>query len=190
VQYLTVKADKRRFRVHTAKNVFNANEAIQIDAELYNESYQLVNDVDAGCVVKGDNGKDYTFTFNKTINAYTLNAGVLPVGNYTVNAKADYKGNLNTATTNFTVRQVILETLNTQANHQLLNMLANQSGGKSYMPENMLQIADDLEKNNKVHTLLFDTFHTRPLIDLKGLFFVILLLLAAEWFIRKFNGSI
>jgi hypothetical protein len=190
IQYLTVKADKRRFRVHTTKNVFNANEAIQIDAELYNESYELVNDVDANCTVRGDNGKDYTFTFDKIINAYTLNAGILPVGNYTVNAKADYKGKSNTATCNFSVRQVIIETLNTQANHQMLNILASQSGGKMYYPEQMEKIADDIEKNNKVHSILYDTFHTRPLIDIRWLFAIVLLLLVAEWFIRKYNGSV
>lgn len=190
VQYLTVKGDKRRFRVHTPKNVFNANEAIQIDAELYNESYELVNDVDANCLVKGDNGKDYSFTFDKTINAYTLNAGILPVGNYAVNAKANYKGKTNAATCNFSVRPVIIETLNTQANHQLLNILANQSGGKMYKPANMLNIIDDIEKNDKVKSILFDTFNTQPLIDMKWLFFIILLLLISEWFIRKFNGNI
>lgn len=190
VQYLTVKGDKRRFRVHTPKNVFNANEAIQIDAELYNESYELVNDVDANAVVKGDNGKEYTYTFDKTMNAYTLNAGILPVGNYTVNAKATYKGKANTAVSNFSVRPVIIETLNTQANHQLLNILATQSGGRIYTPANMLNIAGDIEKNDKVKSILYDTFTTRPLIDRKGLFFIILLLLISEWFIRKFNGNI
>lgn len=190
VQYLTVKGDKRRFRVHTPKNVFNANEAIQIDAELYNESYELVNDVDANCVVKGDNSKEYTFTFDKTINAYTLNAGILPVGNYSVNAKATYKGKANAAVCNFSVRPVIIETLNTQANHQLLNILANQSGGKMYLPASMTDILNDIEKNNKVKSILFDTFNTRPLIDMKWFFFIILLLLISEWFIRKYNGNI
>lgn len=190
VQYLTVKGDKRRFRVHTPKNVFNANEAIQIDAELYNESYELVNDVDANCVVKGDNSKEYTFTFDKTINAYTLNAGILPVGNYSVNAKATYKGKANAAVCNFSVRPVIIETLNTQANHQLLNILANQSGGKMYSPASMTDILNDIEKNNKVKSILFDTFNTRPLIDMKWFFFIILLLLISEWFIRKYNGNI
>ncbi|MDB5228676.1 MAG: hypothetical protein JWN78_2869 [Bacteroidota bacterium] len=190
VQYLTVKADKRRFRVHSPKNVYNANESIRLDAELYNESYELVNDVDANCVVKGDNGKEYSFTFDKTINAYTLNAGILPVGKYTANAKANYKGKLNTASCNFAVRPVIIETLNTQANHQLLNILANQSGGKMYTPANMEEIANDIEKNNKVKTILYDTFNTRPLIDIKWLFFLILILLSGEWFIRKFNGNI
>jgi hypothetical protein len=190
VQYLTVKGDKRRFRIHTPKNIFNANEAIQIDAELYNESYELVNDVDANCVVKGDNGKEYSFTFDKTINAYTLNAGILPVGNYTVNAKATYKAKANVAVCNFSVRPVIIETLNTQANHQLLNILANQSGGKMYSPASMTEIVNDIENNNKVKSILFDTFNTQPLIDMKWLFFIILLLLISEWFIRKYNGNI
>jgi hypothetical protein len=190
VQYLTVKGDKRRFRVHTPKNVFNANEAIQIDAELYNESYELVNDVDANCIVKGDDGKDYTFTFDKTINAYTLNAGILPVGNYTVQAKATYKGKANAAICNFSVRPIIIETLNTQANHQLLHILSKQSNGKFHFPIDMNNILDDIEKNDKVKSILYDTFNTTPLIDMKWLFFIILLLLISEWFIRKYNGNI
>ncbi|MBK9329716.1 MAG: VWA domain-containing protein [Sphingobacteriales bacterium] len=190
VQYLTVKADKRRFRVHTPKNIYNANESIQLDAELYNETYELVNDVDASCVVKGDNGKEYPFVFDKTINAYFLNAGVLPVGNYMANAKATYKGNTNTAVCSFSVRPVLIETLYTQANHSLLRVLSVQSGGKLYYPNTMQSIADDLEKNNQVKSILYDTFSTRPLIDIKWIFGLILLLLISEWFIRKYNGNI
>ena len=190
IQYLTVKSDKRRFRIHTPKNIFNANEAIQIDAELYNESYELVNEVDVNCNVKAEDGKDYSFTFDKTINAYTLNAGILPVGNYTVNAKANYKGKSNTASCSFSVRPVIIETLNTQANHQLLRILATQSGGQFYFPDAMQNITRDIEKNEKIKSILYDTFNTQPLIDLKWLFFIILLLLISEWFIRKYNGNI
>ena len=190
VQYITVKGDKRKFKVHAQKNIFNANEQILLDAELYNESYELVNDVDASCIVKGDNGKEFNFTFDKTMNAYTLNAGILPVGNYVVNAKTNYKGKANTASCSFAVRAVIIETLNTQANHQLLNTLTNQSGGKFYYPNNMEKIADDLQKDKRIKTILFETFNTKPLIDLKWLFFLALLFLSIEWFIRKFNGII
>ena len=190
IQYLTVKSDKRRFRIHTPKNIFNANEAIQIDAELYNESYELVNEVDVNCNVKAEDGKDYSFTFDKTINAYTLNAGILPVGNYTVNAKANYKGKSNTASCSFSVRPVIIETLNTQANHQLLRILATQSGGQFYFPDAMQNITRDIEKNEKIKSILYDTFNTQPLIDFKWLFFIILLMLISEWFIRKYNGNI
>ncbi len=190
VQYLTVKGDKRRFKVHTSKSLFNSNEAIQIDAELYNESFELVNDVDASCVVKNDEGKSFSFTFDKTMNAYSLNAGLLPAGNYTVHAKANYKGKANTAICNFSVRDVVVELLNTQANHQLLQIMATQSGGQFYFPKNMASISDDIEKNNHIKTILFDTFSTEPLMDKKWWFFLIAFLLICEWFIRKYNGNI
>lgn len=190
IQFLTVKSDKRRFRVHTAKKLFNANDAIQLDAELYNESYELINDADATCSVRSEDGKDYQFTFDKTINAYSLNAGILPVGNYTATAKVNYKGKAYSASCNFTVRDVLLETLNTQANHSLLSILANQSGGKLFYPKDMQNIAQEINENNKVTSILYDTFSTRPLIDLKWWCFIILLLLISEWFIRKFKGNI
>ena len=190
VQYLTVKNDKRRFRVHPTKNLYNANENIQINAELYNESYELVNDVDVSGIIKDENGKEYNYVFNKTLNAYTLDAGILNVGNYTIQAKTNYKGKTQTAVSNFSVRAILSETLNTQANHQLLQILATQSGGKMYTPANMENILDDIEKNSKIKSILFDTFNTKPLIDLKWLFFIILLLLISEWFIRKYNGII
>ncbi len=190
IQFLTVKTDKRRFRVHSDKSVYNANDAIQLSAELYNESYQLINDVDVSCVIKGEDGKEYPFIFDKTINAYSLSAGILPVGNYTVKASVNYKGKLNTASCNFSVRQVLVEMLNTRADHNLLQMLAQQSGGKMYAAADMAAIFKDLEQNNKVRSVLYESFTTRPLIDEKWLFVLVLLLLTTEWFIRKYNGSV
>ena len=40
VQYISLKEDKRRFRVSLSKNIFNENEAVFFDAELYNESFE------------------------------------------------------------------------------------------------------------------------------------------------------
>jgi hypothetical protein len=54
----------------------------------------------------------------------------------------------------------------------------------------MQQLADDIEKNNSIKTILYQTFSTQPLIDKKWLFFIILLLLISEWFIRKYKGNI
>lgn len=190
IQYLTVKNDKRKFRVHATKNLYNANENIQINAEFYNDSYELVNEAEVTSIIKDENGKEYKFVFNKTLNAYTLDVGILNVGNYTVYAKTNYKGKSLTAVTNFSVRAILSEMLNTQANHQLLQIIATQSAGKMYRPTNMQDILNDLDKNDKIKAVLYDTFNTKPLIDMKWFFFIILLLLITEWFIRKYNGII
>jgi hypothetical protein len=59
-----------------------------------------------------------------------------------------------------------------------------------YYPAQMQQVANDIEKIPTMKSILYETFSTKPLIDMKWLFFIILLLLSAEWFIRKFHGNI
>ncbi|MEL6639602.1 MAG: hypothetical protein AAFR05_22840, partial [Bacteroidota bacterium] len=99
VQYLSLKEDKRKFRVSLSKNIFKENEPIYFDAELYNESYELINEPDALVTVKSSEGKEYNFTFSKSGRSYTLNAGNFPVGNYSFRAtvmssgrQLDYEG--------------------------------------------------------------------------------------------------
>jgi len=88
-QYLTVQEDKRRFRVSMSQSLFDENEPVQLDAELYNSNYELVNDAEATVTITGPEGREYPFAFTRTSNAYTLNAGTLPVGNYRYRATAD-----------------------------------------------------------------------------------------------------
>jgi hypothetical protein len=172
------------------KNIFNANEPVLLDAELYNESYELVNDVDVSVAIRDENGKIYNFTMDKTVNAYTLHAGILPVGDYTASAKTSYKGQNYTANTNFSIRPVNVEQVNIQANHGLLRTLAIQSGGQFYYPRQMENIIKDIREDKKIRSVLYDSVNTKPLIDWKILFILILLFLAAEWFIRKYNGIV
>ncbi len=190
VQYLTVQTDKRRFRVNAVKNVFRSNVPVQLDAMLYNESYVPVNESDVTVRIQGEQGKAYDYTFDKTGNAYTLNAGILPPGNYQVSAQTTYKGRKETAACAFYVRDVTLESLQTRANHQLLNTLSASSGAAMYGPQDMLKIVEDLRKNENITAVLHETFTTQPLIDEKWLFIIILLLLSIEWFIRKYYGNV
>ena len=67
-QYATLKTDKRRFRISVGKNIFNENEPVILDAELYNQSYQLINDPDVSLVITNADGRDFNFTFNRTTN--------------------------------------------------------------------------------------------------------------------------
>lgn len=187
IQYLTVKTDKRKFKINASKKIFNSNEPILLDAQLYNESFILVNEPEV--IVKINNGKNsYQFVFDKTLNAYTLNAGILPVGNYTAKAETNYKGKKFTATTVFSIKPINLELQNTQANWNLLATLSNQSGGKLVTSQSMKSLVDSIQNNSSIHSILFENTQTKPLIDWKILFAIILFLLSAEWFIRKYNG--
>jgi hypothetical protein len=189
IQYLAVKGDKRPFRVNLPKNIFQDNESVTFDAQLYNANYELINTPDIDLKVKSEDGKEYPFKFNKTDNYYTLNAGFLPVGSYSYTASTKLGPNTYKAEGKFSIAPLQLEELRTVADHQVLYQLAAQHSGKMYHTSDMEQIADEILAKDQLKPVLYDSFLTESAINLKWIFFLLLLLLSAEWFLRKYLGG-
>ncbi|MEM7102964.1 MAG: hypothetical protein AAF502_07545 [Bacteroidota bacterium] len=189
IQYLSVKEDKRKFRVSLSKNIFKENEPILFDAELYNESYELVNDPEVSLIITNGEGKDFGFNFSKTNNAYTLNAGYFPVGNYRFRAKTIYTGKELNYNGQFSVQPIQLEVFETTADHNLLRMLGEQYGGQLLFADQLSEIPGLIAASGDVAPVFFTTSKTRSLINLKWIFFVLMGLLTVEWFFRKYFGG-
>lgn len=189
IQYLSLKEDKRRFRISLDKNIFNENETIVFDAELYNESYELINEPDASLVVTDDVGKDYNFTFNKTTNAYTLNAGSLLVGSYKFKGTVFNNGQNLTYSGQFSVQPIQLEVYEMTADHGLLRLLSGKYGGELVYPSNVNAIAEKIKATGKVKPVIYQTSKTRSVINLKWIFFLLMGLLTVEWFLRRYFGG-
>ncbi|WP_410222467.1 hypothetical protein [Pedobacter sp.] len=190
LQYLSVKDDKRKFKVYPAKNTFEENEHIILNATLYNDAYEPINMPEVNVVLKNVEGKTFNYTFSKTNNAYRLDAGMLPQGTYSYNASTALGEKKFEAKGLIYINETIIEYQQTTANHQLLNLISAQTGGKMYLPDNLLKITDEIEKSEKVKTISYEDRKFEELISLKWLFILILLLLSAEWFLRKRNGEI
>ncbi|MEN0004017.1 MAG: hypothetical protein AAF798_07735 [Bacteroidota bacterium] len=189
IQYLSLKEDKRRFRVSLSKNIFDENEAVLLDAELYNSSFELVNEPDATIVISSANGKDYNFTFNKTENAYTLNAGIFPVGNYSFTATSFYGGEKLTYAGQFSVQPIQLEAYATTADHNMLRLLSQKYGGELLYPDGISSIKTKIEAQETIVPILYETAQTQSVIQLKWIFFLLLTLLSLEWFFRRYYGA-
>ncbi len=189
VQFLSVKEDKRKFRITPGKNIFNENEPIYFDGELYNDNYELINGPDATMVITNAEGKAFDFTFNKTGRSYTLSAGIFPVGNYTFQAAVTNAGQQLKATGQFSVQPVQLELFETTANHNLLRLLSDKFGGAMVYPADMATISDLIKNKGTVKPVIYQTTKTRALINLKWLFFLLLLLITGEWFLRRYFGA-
>ena len=190
IQYLSVKDDKRRFKVFTSKSAYDENEAIQFNATLYNDSYQAVNEPEVTLQVKNEAGKIFNYTFSKTENAYQLDAGTMPAGNYSYLSSTSIGGKRFEASGNFYVNAVIAEYQQTTANHQLLSTISKQSNGKFFMPADLMKIGDEILKNENIKTISYEDRKYDELINMKGLFALILLMLSLEWFLRKRNGAL
>jgi len=190
VQYISAKDDKRKFKVYMAKNTFDENENVPINAVLYNDSYVAVNTPDVSIQLKNEEGKIYNFLFSRTETAYQLDAGMLPAGNYTYTATTTLGNKKYSAQGIFYINTLVAEYQQTIANHQLLNTMALQTGGKMYMPQKLSLILNDIEKNEHVKTLSYEDRKYEELINFKWVFALIITMLTLEWFLRKRNGEI
>jgi len=189
VQYLAVKEDKRQFRVRVPKNVFYENEVISFQAELYNDSYELINEPNVSVRLVDEEDKEYPFIFNKTSNAYILDAGNFPVGNYTFNASVRQGTKELKYNGKFSIVPMQLEAFNTVADHQLLFQLSEKSGGEMFYSSQMELLGETLASNNQLKPMMFATYKTESLINLWWLLAVFAGILSLEWFIRKYEGG-
>jgi hypothetical protein len=188
-QYLSVKEDKRRFRVIPAENIFDENEPVLLDAELYNDNYELINEPDVTVTITDADGNDYDYTFNRQGRAYTLDAGVLPVGSYRYRAETNTGTETLTYQGQFSIQPIQVERYETTADHDLLRLLSDRSGGQLVFPDQLGTLPQLLAERGTVKPVLYQTVTTRSVINLKWLFALLALLLAAEWFLRRYFGA-
>ena len=188
IQYLSTKEDKRRFRASVAKNIFNENERIQFNAELYNANYELINEAEAELSIRGAGGENYDFAFSRVGNAYELEAGILPVGDYTFRARTTSGGEQLVFDGRFSVQPVQLELYQTTANHNLLRLLAGEYGGELFAPGATSQLTSAL-LDRDLKPVRYDTVKTRSVINLQWIFWLLFALLGLEWFGRRWFGS-
>jgi hypothetical protein len=188
IQYLSAHDDKKRFKV-IAKPNYRENEAIEVDAELYNNNFELINDQPINLEVTNEKGKRFTFGFTPTRQAYRLQMPSLAPGRYTYSSSARAGDQTLKESGAFTVSEVLVELSNTTANHQALYAVAARTGGKVLPPEKLSEVLRLLEERSDVKPISRYTRELRDAIHLSWLFAIVLVLLALEWFLRKRFGS-
>jgi len=187
VQYLSIKEDKSLFRVKSNER-FQENEPVSFEAELYNESYELINQPDVNLTIKDEQDKSFPFLFGKSEKSYFLNAGTFPVGKYNYSASVKVGKNLYQKSGAFVISQLNLETINVIANHNLLFSLSKGLGGEMVYPGNMDDLAEKILSREDVKPVIYDQKRFTDLVGNLWVFLVIVFLLGAEWFLRKRNG--
>jgi len=190
VQYLVSADDKRKFRVYPSKNTFDEHEHVILNAELYNDAYELVNTPDVNIVMKNKQGKSYSFVFSRSLNSYQLDAGELTAGEYNYTATTALGNVKHQAEGQFIIGRQEAEYKQSVANHQLLYTISKQNGGQMLSPEQLEEIPALIRANEQVKAVYYDNPRYSELIDLKFLFFMVLALLSLEWLSRKRNGEI
>lgn len=187
IQFLALKEDRRRFRVYPVKEQFEEDEAVRFSAELYNASYEPVDNADIRMLLTQGGGKTFDYHFSKSGNAYRLDLGRLAPGVYTYSATAE--GVKETVKGKFIVQALQTELLNTRADFGLLRQLSATHSGKFFRDTELENLYAALRENPEISSISIRENRPDELINLKWVFFVLLTLIGAEWFLRKYEGG-
>jgi hypothetical protein len=188
VQYLGTKEVKGHFKV-ICKNSFNESEPVVMDAEVYNDNFELINTPDVSISIVNRDNKSFPFTFSKTERAYSLNAGVFAPGDYHYKAQVKIGEKIYFAEGDFSVNALQVEQNETVADHQLLYTLSQKTGGKLFYPSQLAELSNMLQSREDIKTVSYSQLKLVDLVNLKAIFFLLLAMLTIEWFFRKRSGG-
>jgi len=189
MRYLATREDKRKFKVRSDETNYEESDNIVFSGELYNENYELVNEPEVNMTLTGSDRKEFKYALDRTEHGYKLDIGQLNSGSYNYTARVKYQGKELTSTGNFNVRVIGKEMFDLVADFGLMRQLSAQSGGLTLYENQLDQLVDKIKSNEAIKPVISTNKKTDPLINLKWIFGLLALLLAAEWFIRRYMGK-
>jgi hypothetical protein len=189
IQFTGTKEDKRKFKVTQTKRIFDENEPVLFNAELYNDNYERINVPDVTMDISDQDGSKYTYLFSKKDNFYELNIPTLPSGEFQYHATTLWNGKEHKVTGHFSVRALDFETSNLTADWPLMRSLAEKSNGIAFRMNQFDQLTKQLLDDEQAKPIIYLNQEVKPLLENKWIFLLIFLFLAAEWFLRRLWGS-
>ena len=188
VVFTALRAKGERFNIDV-KNIFSQSESVVVEAQLYNENYEPVNQPDVELSVRNQSSPEGSkYMLNRTATGYGINLGLLPPGTYSYTASTRLGGKSFTASGSFMVEDLQLEAINTVADHSLLATLSASTGGEMVDAHNSDRIATLLRERDDMKTVVYSEISYSDMLNLPLVLVLIILLLAAEWVVRKYNG--
>ncbi len=184
VGYLAAQKGNERF-IHDIKPVYGDMEEAIIAVELYNDSYELVNYPEVELTL-GHEGKIFSYSLNRNGDKYRINLGNLPAGEYTYQLSTDLKGEVFVKKGVFYVRRQNIELNHVVADFQLLNEIAETTGGQLTSFKNRESLVQLLLEDHKQKPLYKSEAEFIDLSRIKISGLILLLLLCIEWFLLKF----
>lgn len=189
IQYLSTRDDRRRFRAFPVQQEFSSDGPVVIESQAYNELFEPIFGQGVDLEVTGESGRPQKFHYVTGPGAGSrYRIGGLAEGIYRFKASTELAGKREIANGEFLVLEQNMESRNLTADFGLLRKLAESTEGGFYKEGDFNKLVDDLALKPVAATIHTEE-NFNPLINIKLVFFLLLLLVSAEWFARKFAGS-
>jgi hypothetical protein len=187
-QYVLVKQNTSKLRVNFPKR-FTKDEDVLVNATFYNQSLEPVADAEIRLEVRNEKGKLSKVGFGVSGKQYTASLGKLTPGIYKWKALATRNGQTEVKNGVFVVEDMELEDLDTYADHQIMRQIAKTTGGKFFALKNARGVLKAIRNRDDITTVSYREATFNDLVDLKWLFFLLLVFMTTEWFLRRWFGA-
>jgi hypothetical protein len=193
VRWLATRDQDSRLKVEPSKELFSQGEPVDFIGQVYNENFQPIHNADLQLSVKTLTGEQVAALSLQPIGSgrYEGTAESLNEGEYIYRAASLLNGDTLAATSGrFSVGEQSLEFAETKMNKPLLQQIASKSGGAyadASQFDSLVQrilARPEMKPQEKIHTSEFELWNFPAYLS------AIILLFAAEWFLRKRWGML
>jgi hypothetical protein len=188
IQYLSTREDRSRFRSFPIRPEFSGSEPVVFESQLYNELLEQIYGNSVQLEVTGEDQRSVRYTYTTSPGNTRYRLGSLPQGVYRYKATTVWNNATESVRGEFIVNAQNPESQQSTAQFQLLQQLSERTGGTFYPFADFDQLTMRLAQQPAQRIIRTEeTFQS--LLNLKWVFFLLLLLISGEWFTRKFLGG-
>ena len=190
LRWVATQNDDRQVRVRPATATFEGDAPVTFTGQVYDGSMTPVSEATVDVTITDSTGTEYPHSMTPLGNGrYDLTVGSLPEGTYRYEAVARQSNRtLGRDQGQFSVGALRLEYQQTRANPVLMRQIAARSGGRAYTEPGIASFTDDLAASSTFSATTVTNTTEAELWRTSLFLAVILVLLAAEWTLRKRFG--
>lgn len=188
IQYLASNASKKSLVV-THDGFYNSGDAIEISAQYFNKNYELDDKANLNITLVNKKTKaKKSYDLLKSNTDFKVNLDGSEVGKYDfvvreLNSNSVYSNS-------FEIVDFDIEKQFVNPDLIKLNQLAIQTKGQVIFPDKVDSLIKSLLENEDYKSVQKTIIKKTPLIDSIWLLILIIICLATEWFVRKYNGML
>jgi len=188
MQYMSTLDDKKKFKSFPTRSQFSQAEPAIIESQVYNDLFEPVYGNTIALELRHEEGEVTRYQYVTSPGGTRYQIGGLKEGVYQFKASTEVAARKESVSGQFLVVAQTIETQNLTADFGLLQKLSAATQGKFYPSSEIAKLPQDW--NTSAPTSLIHSNETyNPLINLKWFFFLLLALISAEWFLRKWMGG-
>lgn len=186
IQYLASN-NARKSLVVTHERFYNSGEEIAITAQYFNKNYELDEKARLAIAVTNTQTKQVkNYDLVRSSNAFKVSLDGLVAGHYTFTVKESTSNSVYSS--GFEVLDFDIEKQFVNPDWNKLNQLAAQTKGNAYLASEADVLIKQLLADDSYKAVQKTIVKKTPLLDWVWLLVLLIISLAAEWFVRKYHG--